>query len=120
MASDTRAAKFNLERYRKCRAMARNEIDVDRRAKLRIIARQFLRQAAQADAIFVARESAEAAASLLEKTTQRTAKLIAMELRGAHVVRPDIRVWKQGPRSKRMVTTVDIGATNKGGTSLDD
>jgi hypothetical protein len=97
---DSEAAKLNLERYRKYRRMARSETDVDRRAELRIRARQYLQHAAEADPVFVARASAEAAASLLARISQRTAMTGTTHSHAGQVIRPSIRAWNQAPRLK--------------------
>jgi hypothetical protein len=96
MVTNSDAAAQNLERSRKYRRLARNEDDRETRAKLLAKAHEFLRRAARADAVFVARASAEAAALLARTGRMRRASVEGSAASiGARIIRPDIVAWSR-------------------------
>jgi hypothetical protein len=96
MMTNSDSAKQDLERYREYRRLARDEGDRETRTKLLAKAREHLRRAAQADAVFVARASAEAAAILARTGRMRCAPVEASTAsKGACIIRPDITAWSR-------------------------
>jgi hypothetical protein len=96
MITNSNAAKRDLDRFRKYRRLARNEDDRETRAELLAKAREYLRRAVRADAVFVARASAEAAASLARSGRMRRASIEASAAsKGACIIRPDIAAWSR-------------------------
>jgi hypothetical protein len=93
---NSNAAEHDLERFREYRRMARDAPDAKTRVELRAIARGYLRRAAQADPVFVARASAEAAASLLAKIVEKPHPGVNSSTRSGRgrVIRPAIAAWK--------------------------
>src|ERR1700690_3696003 len=96
MMTNFDAAKQDLERFREYRRLARNQGDRETRAKLLAKAREHLRRAARADAVFVARASAEAVALILARTARmRRASVEASAASSARIIRPDIDAWRR-------------------------